>query len=261
MSMHKMFGKLLAIAVGLLVVVPSLDVDAKPRSRKKAPAASTPGALSTTLRLRPRALNWGMSAKQVAKVYDKVIDKDFLPQYQKVQPGIQMKRLDDEVAYKKASFRRSTVEFGELPTRYDGSAFAGEFTYRNKEFLLELKRKIKHRHFFFIRNQLWKVVDVYLLGPNSKYGSDFKTAAAKIEKKLGVKGFVVKANAAKGVRHNERQWTDKSSRLRVVDWGKDKFAVIYASESTLGRLDSLRTNKPVEAKGKQISEGTKAHLR
>jgi hypothetical protein len=259
MSIHQSFGKLLGIALGLLLLAPSLDVHAKPGTGKKAPAAAA--ALSAKLSISPRSLHWGMSPKEVIKIYDKLIDKDYLPQYQKAQPGVQMSQLENEVAETKRQFAQSLVEFGELPTRLDGTPFAGEFTYRNGESMLEIKRRGRHRHLFFINNRLWKIVDVYKLGDKSRYGADFKTAAAKLDKKLAVAGRATAANANAGQKE-EKDWSDGSIHLRAVAWDKGKLALVYEDEGTLAKLATLRTNKPAEQKpGDDIDPDTKAALR
>lgn len=260
MSMHKSLGTLLAIALGLLVVTPSLDVQAKPGSGKKGASAAT---LKSKISVRPKTLHWGMSHRDVQKVYMKVIDKDYLKDYQKAQPGVQMKMLDHEVASKKREFTSSLVEFGDLPTRLDGTPFRGEFTYKNSESMLEIARKKmkRHRHLFFIRNQLWKVIDVYKLGGKSRYGSDYNSAVAKIEKILSVKGHVIKANPNEGVKE-ERRWTDGKTGLRLVNWDKSHIALVYEDEGTVAKLASLRTQKPEEKKaGDDLDPDTKAALR
>jgi hypothetical protein len=258
MSRYKSFGKLLAVAVGVFVLTPSLDVHAKPGSGKA--GASAPAKLENKLSMRPKAMRWGMSHREVAKAYAKVIEKDYLPQYQKAQPGVQMRQLDGEVADKKEAFANSVVEFADLPTRLDGTPFVGEFTYKNRESLMEIQRKKKHRHLFFIRNELWKVIDVYQLGAKSRYGKDYKTAVAKIEKKMGVKGQVVKANPDTGQKE-ERRWTDGSTNLRLANFGGPFLAIIYEDARTADKIDSLRTYKPEEKKEEGIDPSTKSVLR
>lgn len=259
MSMYQSFGKLLALAVGVFVLAPSLDVHAKPGSGK--PGASAPPKLELKLSVRPKGLDWGMSHKEVARVYDRVIEKDYLPQYQKAQPGVQMRRLEAEVAEKKRTFAASVVEFADLPTRLDGTPFVGEFTYHNRESLMEIQRKKKHRHLFFIRNKLWKIIDVYELGPKSRYGADFETAVGKVEKMLKVKGRHIKANPDANQKE-EADWTDGRTHLRLVSFGPSYLAIVYEDARTANRIDSLRTHKPKAAKTEDgIDPETKAVLR
>jgi len=258
MSRYMSFGKLLAVAVGVFVLAPSLDVHAKPGSRK--PAASAPAELQSKLSLRPKTLRWGMSHKDVAAVYAKVIEKDYLPQYQKAQPGVQLRQVESEVADKQEAFANSVVEFADLPTRLDGTPFVGEFTYKNRESLMEIQRKKRHRHLFFIRNELWKIIDVHKLGSKSRYGKSFKAAVAKVEKKLGVKGRATKANPDQG-KMQEVDWTDGNTHLRLVNFGPSYLAIVYEDARTAGKIASLRTYKPEEKKEGGIDASTKAVLR
>ena len=50
----------------------------------------------------------------------------------------------------KAEFRRSWIEFGNLPTGVDASPLKGEYTYKNKEAMMSIQRGGKTRYFFFI---------------------------------------------------------------------------------------------------------------
>lgn len=256
--MYRSYGKLLAVAVGVFVLSPSLDVHAKPGSGK--PGASAPAKLTSTLSIRPKTLSWGMSHKDVAAVYAKVIEKDYLPEFQKAQPGVQLRQVEAEVADKQEAFAGSVVEFADLPTRLDGTPFVGEFTYKNRESLMEIQRKKRHRHLFFIRGNLWKIVDVYKLSSKSRYGKDFATAIAKVQKKLGVKGTAIKANADKGQKQEVR-WTDGRTHLRMVNFGPSYMAIVYENARTSDKIASLRTYKPKEQKPDDIDASTKAVLR
>ena len=244
--------------VRILWIKPSSD--SKPRSGKKGGSAAK---LESKISVRPKPLRWGMSQKEVTKVYAKVIDKDYLKKYQKAQPGVQMKQLDNEVAAKKLEFEQSVVEFGEIPTSLDGTPFAGEFTYKNRESVMSIDRKKKKRHrsLFFIRNRLWKIVDVYKLGTKSRYGTSFKSAVAKIEKLLGVKGRALKANPLLAL-EEQKDWSDGRTRLRLVNWDKNHIALIYEDESTAAKLKELRTYVPKAKKeGDDLDPSTKAILR
>ncbi len=242
MIRQKTFSKLLALTFGLAVLVPSLAAQAG-KPDKDAPE---PGVLEIKLSLSPKGLSWGMTPGGVAELYDRLIDKDYLAEYQKAQPGVQMTQLQAEVAERKRQFRRSRIDFGDLPTRLDGTSFVGEFTYRNREAAMDVQRKGKsrHRHFFFIRERLWKIIDVYPLGENQRYGKDFKAAGERLEKVLGVPGREQPADPEAGRRMAEVDWDDANTHLRLVDWGPKSVAIIYEDKATLSRLPSLRTAKP-----------------
>src|SRR5688572_202780 len=98
-----------------------------------APALSGPAKMGGTLVLTPKGLVWGISVAQLAKIYDKVFDDEFVPLYKKTQPGVAMTALDSELADKKKLIRRNKIEFGNLPTGVDQSALKGEYSYGNKE--------------------------------------------------------------------------------------------------------------------------------
>ncbi len=247
----------LCLCAGLLAQ-PTL-ADAKPKTKKKTEIDSAvPAKLEAKLRLSPKGLAFGMSPKRVAKHYDKVIDRDYLKRFQATDPGIQQQRLESEIQQKKALFRRGVVEFNDLPTTLDSSALAGEFSYGNREAMMQLKRRGKQRMLFFIRGKLWKLFDVYTLGPKSKWGADFKSAITRLEKRLGSEGRSRAAGADSGLRHEEVDWASNGIHLRAINWGT-KFAIAYVDMRTESRIDSLRPNKP--KKKEALDESVRDSLR
>jgi len=259
MSNHSRIGRLLALALGLGVVTGAATADAKKPPATKTTVAAEPAKLETPLSIPPKALQMGQSEKEVTKVYADVIDKDYLPKWEEVQPGTQMKQLEDEIAQKKDEFRQSRVEFGNLPTNLDGTPFTGEFTYENGETMYSIPRKGYKRSLFFIKGKLWKIIDVYPLAKGARFGEDLKTAIDKIEKLLGVKGRMLTPKPEEGRNRSELDWQDSRIHLRAAAWSEKEFALIYEDRDTLSRLSSLRTAK--QKKERELDPETKANLR
>jgi len=258
MTSRNLFGKLLVIAVSLLLCTVGTDVYAKKGpAPTKAPAGPT--QLEGPIGLQAAGLSWGQSIKEVYKVFDGIIDKDYLPKWENVQPGVQMKDLEAEIEGKKLEIRQSKIEFNDLPTNLDGTAFMGEFTYRNQEVMLTVERKGYKRSLFFIRNRLWKIIDVYQYAEKGIFGKDLLAAVEKLEKKLGSEGRQVDADPAQGRTRSEFDWQDDKTHLRAVAWSDTAFAVIYEDRETVAKLASLRTAKPEADSG--IDASTKAVLR
>ena len=204
---------------------------------------AVPAKLEAKLSLTPKGLRFGMTPNQVATRYEKLIDKDYLKRFQATDPGIEQQRLEVEVEQKKALFRRGKIDFGDLPTGLDGSRLAGEFSYRNREAMMQIERRGKKRMLFFIRGKLWKLFDVYPLNSKSRWGTDFKAAIARLEKRLGAEGRLRAADPSAGLRHDEVDWASGGIRLRAINWEKS-FAISYVDQRTENRIDSLRKNKP-----------------
>jgi hypothetical protein len=259
MSTHTRIGKLLALALGLGLLTGAATVDAKKPPAKPPAVAAEPAKLETPLSIPPRGLDMGLTEKGVAKVYDDQIDKDFLPKWEEAQPGVQQKMLEGEIQQKKEEFRQSRVEFGNLPTNLDGTAFTGEFTYNNGETMYSIARKGYKRNLFFIKGKLWKIIDVYPLGKGLRFGEDLKSAIEKIEKLLGVPGRMLAPKPEEGRNRSELDWQDSRIHLRAAAWSEKEFALIYEDRDTLGRLSSLRTAKV--SNEKQLDPETKANLR
>lgn len=259
MSIHKSFGKAVAVALGVFALSLGSPADAKKAPAKKETKPAEATQLQEPLGIGPKALAWGMTQKEVAKVYDDVIDKDYLPRWEEVQPGVGMKQLENEIEAKKNEFRQSKVEFGELPTNLDGTAFTGEFTYRNGESMMSIDRKGFKRHLFFIKGKLWKTIDVYPYGEKGRYGKDLKAAIEKLEKALGAPGRQLDAKPEEGRTRTELDWQDAKTHLRAAAWTEKSFALIYEDRDTAGRIASLRTNKG--EKKSELDPETKAALR
>lgn len=229
-------GMMLSLAVVGVAVAPSI-VAAKPNEEEASPEAPTKVRRAPVL--KPRGLRFGMSPKQVIKVYDEAIERDFLPQFKKAQPGVQMERVENQVRTKQQAFRLSFTKLDAPPSALDATPYVGEFTYYNKEAFATIERQGKKRTLFFIRNKLWKAIDVYPLGASSKWGKSFEAAVERVDKILKKKGRRVEIEGERTV----ADWTDGKTYLQVVDWAKGEVAVVFIDVKTASKLASLRTNE------------------
>lgn len=204
-----------------------------------------PGKLNARLKLRPKGLRWGLSLKQLSKLYAKVFEKEFVPLYKRVQPGPRMKALDDELEKKQQLIRQHHIKFGKVPTGIDSTALKGEYTYRNGESMTHVRlRSGVKRHFFFFNDSLWKVYDERKLRKGGPLGETFEEAQKILTKKLKVAPVVHEPAPKKGQYFQTAEWTDGSTILRLVNREHEKvIAVVWISEDVHGRLDALRKDK------------------
>jgi len=244
MKANKLWGALFATMVGLAMTASPSDVEAQAKKKPAAAAAlSGPATTKKPVELEPSGLAWGMSMKQVAALYDKVLDEDYKPRYQKISPGVKMRALDAALAEDKATFRRSRIDFGKLPTGVDASPLKGEYSYQNKESLMSLTRNGQTRHFFFIQDKLWKVIDEVKLDGGA-LGKTFPEAAVKLTAKYGVPGRVIPPNEDAGIFITVVDWKDSKTHVRLIERSDTAVAVAYEDSATLANIDNLRTNKP-----------------
>lgn len=221
---------------------PKAANNTKAKEKKPTAAAEAPST-SKPVTIQPKDLAWGIDRKKLGEVYDKVIDNDYKPRYQKTQPGPNMDSLDAEVAEKKAEFRRSLIEFNAISNGVDGTPLRPEYTYNNKEAMMSIDRGGKTRYFFFINNKLWKVIDAVKLGEKSPWGKTFEEAAQAMGKAYGVEGRLREPDAAQGRPNREVDWKDSVTQVRGVDWGNDQIAMVFQDAATVAQLPTLRKNK------------------
>lgn len=246
----------LCVALGLGMTAAGLvALDAEAASQKKT-AAAPPAApvdppmvrTAQGITLTPPGMHWGMTEEQVVQFCERLIDEDYRPLYRKTQAGPEMARLDAEVANVKAAFRRSRIEFGNLPTGVDSTALKGEYTYRNGEVLMTLRRLNRGpRHLFFIGGKLWKIYDEIALAEGRPLGATYEDALKKLATTYGVVGRVTEPDYALGRSFREVDWQDARTHLRVLDRAGMKIvALVYEDRATLANLANLRVNKPVD---------------
>src|SRR5215471_5357796 len=83
---------------------PAARVDARPVVLGKAEAKkkeAPPPTVDKKVKLSPDGLKFGMTLEEISKLYEQVLDKEFVPLYQSVEPGRRMSELNTELAEKK----------------------------------------------------------------------------------------------------------------------------------------------------------------
>jgi hypothetical protein len=215
------------------------------RHSHKAKAAGEPGRLKKHIAVAPRGLRWGMSNEQIARLYDKIFDKEFVPLYKKVEPGPRMTALDVELKNKKAILRRSLIGFNDTPTGLDQSPLAGEFTYGNHESMSRVTlRSGTARHFFFFSDRLWKIYDEHKLRKGGPLGDSYKEAVAILTKKFGVAPKMIPADFSKHQYYDEAIWFDNSTLIRAVNReAQHVLAMVYEDKNVADGLARYRTHK------------------
>lgn len=220
-----------------------------------------------TVVLEADGVAFGMSADDVAKLYDRWWDKQFIARYQKANPGPKTRELDFELAEKKKVLRRVAI-FDGRTTSFDKSEFREEFAHGSDETMISSKlsrrpagedKLVKDakeakaigytRRFFFFRDKLWKVYDEYKLDESSPFGADFKAATARVEATLG--------KTAKRTRGPDSQFENVvfeagDSRVRVVKLTADKLAVV--------RSDNALTKEVLDRRAQQAKTAERAGL-
>jgi hypothetical protein len=249
----------LGALVGAAIFAPlGLDVaEAAPPAKKAAPAGQ-PAALSTSVKLSPEGLRWGQSRKEVIKVYEAAIEKDYKKAMKEAQPGIQMTRVRHEIDQKKLEFRLSWSEFDGKPTALDSSPFSVEYAHENGEAILSSRRQGRLRYMFFMKNRLWKIVDLYKM---SRWGKDYPDAIARLETRLDVKGRKLKADPGKGRSLDEVDFADDKTHLRVMHYSKTKIAIAYVDKSVESNLANLRKPPKPKEEGEALDPSVKSILR
>ncbi len=237
---------LTAIAfLSLFALAPVGSADAKPRKAKSAKKATVAGPTLVTKRVSTaHKVQWGMTPKEVARAYDRYFEKKFLPKYKTAGPGPERQILDAELAAKKAELRR-IIKFGLTPTGIDNTPLKGEYTYNNGEALATVTVGVRtKRHFFFIKEKLWKVYGERKLGPKSKLGKTFNEVVRNMSKKMGEEPFVTAPDFGAGRLYATAEWTDGRTILRLVNRDEQGvIGIVKVHQDTLNRLAELRTNK------------------
>jgi hypothetical protein len=248
MNAKRLLGTLLAVGLAL-AAMPATDVLAQGKKPKKEEGpAPEPPLVKKAINFNLAGVTWGQSPKQVADAIDKILDEDYRPLYQGVQPGIRMKELDAQLAEDKAAFRRSRIDFGKLPTGVDATPLRGEYTYNNRETLMTLFRKGENTHFFYIQDRVWKIIEEHKnLDEKSPHGKSYSEAVIKVSTAYGVAGRVLPPDANRMAL--EVDWKDATTHLRAIQRSDAWIAYAYEDNATVANLASLRPNKPVDDNG------------
>ncbi len=247
-----------ALIVGLLLGgLATSSVQARPvvlgrPSAKKGKVGKEPGPPEVTkkVKLSPDGLAFGITVEELSKLYDKVLDDEYVPLYEHTDPGPRTAELDAELADKKALILRHKLDFGSLPSGLDDTPLSDEYTYNNGESMTHLRvHGGVHRYFFFMGNRLWKVYDIHKLGEKSKLGADFDSAVAKLAKEFGKPPRVRKADPGAGRKIDQVDWQDKDTIVRALDYGGDQMVIAYIDRKTEEHLDRYRTHKASNGNG------------
>lgn len=203
-----------------------------------------PGILHKHIGLAPRGMRWGLTNEQIARIYDKIFDKEFVPLYERVQPGPQMQALDTELADKKAWLRRSVIYFNATPTGLDNSPLQGEYSYLNHESMSHLTDS--HgvvRHFFFFSNRLWKIYDTYHLRPGGPLGANFQAAIRILTKSFGGPPKMVQADFSKHQNYEEGRWVGSGMIIRAINrQSENALGLVYENRAVQDNIASYRPN-------------------
>ena len=263
----KLFAALAALGLSASVLVVGPDTalgdpkgnEGKGKDEKAAPMGPA-GTIAKSIGLAPKGMKWGLSNEQIAKLYDVVLDDEFLPLLKKTEPGLKMTALEEELRDKKGVLRRSRIDFGNTPTGVDQSALKGEYSYKNGESMSRITlRSGTVRHLFFFSDKLWKIYDEHKLAAGGTLGKDFQEAVKILSKRFGSPPKLVPADFAKGQSFDEAVWRDPDKVIRAVDRG-NILGMIYADKSIADNLGNHRKNKPVDdhAMDKDVAAATAA---
>lgn len=218
-----------------------------------------PGSVAKKIALAPAGLKFGMSLEAIARLYDKVIDEEYLPLYKKAVPGPETEALDAEVKERKAELRRSRIEFGDTPTGVDQTPRKGEYSYGNGESMARMtSRAGTERFFFFFNDRLWKVYDEHKLKKGSPLGEDFDSAVKRLTSMFGGPPKKMPANSEKGQAYDEAVWTTPDMVIRALN-REPIVAVVYVDREVQEDLPHRRRNhlKDVNAMDPDVARALK----
>jgi hypothetical protein len=235
----------------------------------KGAAAKAPAPAAPTVALEVDGVAFGMSADDVAKLYDRWWDKQFIPRYQKANPGPKTRELDFDLAEKKKVLRRVVI-FDGRTTSVDKAEFNEEFAHGSDETMTSSKL-VRHqpgapkdakgtpytRRFFFFQDKLWKIYDEYHLDAASPFGGDFKEATARVEATL---------KGAKRTRGPESKFENVTfdageTRVRVVKLASDKVAIVRADTALTKAVLDRRAQQAKAAESTELDDDIQAVIR
>ncbi len=175
-----------AVSVGVLVAIQGVvAIAGPPKPHGDAPLVSTLAAL------HEKELHWGLSHQEVTDLYDgpgAFFDREYAPRIAKLQPGIEMQKVETERDSRKANFMRNYSVFADSPSGLDVGPLRSEYTYNNDEGIQRLFKDGKNRSFFYIKDKLWKIYDEVPLkadGPLGDYLQDRHSEAQRPARRTG----------------------------------------------------------------------------
>jgi hypothetical protein len=218
----------------------------KSKAGGKAQGSGAP-PVKTAVKMMPEGFRLGMSADELGSFYDKVLDDDYRPLYKKVQIGPEMKALDAALAEQKIAFRRSKVEFGQLPTGIDNTPLKGEYNYQNSEMMMSLSRAGVTRYFFFFNGRAYKTYDAVPLKEGGELGATYQEAVTALSKSFGVGGRVQAADPAHGRPNTNVDWADSAMRIRAIDRSDENLVgLVFEDRATAERLAAFRAQNKTD---------------
>jgi len=234
-----------AVVAGTLLVI-SAAAFAGPPTTGPADAPVT----ATLASMHEKELHWGMTHDEVADVYDRnggLIDREYAPLIAKLQPGVEMQRIEADRENRKTSFLKSYSVFADSPSGFDVTPLHTEYTYNNDEAIMRLFKDGKNRSFFFIKDKLYKIYDEVPLKADGTLGETYQLAVTKLNSILNVPGRTRATNPALGLERTTTDWQDKNSHLRADDRSNEHLVgVILEDKRTLANLSTLRAHKAVD---------------
>jgi hypothetical protein len=238
------------------------------KAEKAAAEKAAPAAPAVPLEVDGVA--FGVGAEDVAKLYDRWWDKQFVPRYQKTNPGPKTRELDFDLAEKKKVLRR-VATFDGRSTSFDKSEFHEEFVHGNGETMTSAKLSRRPaadpketktigytRRFFFFHDKLWKIYDEYKLGEGSPFGADFKEATLRVESALG--------KSAKKTRGPQSELENVTydageQRVRVVKLPSDRIAIVRSDNALAKDVLDGRTQLEKSAEPTDLDDDIQAVIR
>jgi hypothetical protein len=252
---------------GSLLAAEAFSEPAKQNVKQKTQAAQAKKPASVSL--GAKGLKFGMNSLAIARVYDDVFTKHYLPKMRKVGVGPRHEELEAQLDEAKAQLRKSR-KFADLPSGLDQTPLRFEYTYRNNESLSEAEVTTKfgqgpdrrsvtfERHFFFFSDKMWKVYDEFKLGKKGPFGS-YEEAVTHYTGVFGAKPKKVTAEGAHRQDYDMAVWTVGGTIVRLLDRSSEKrLAVVYVDKNVFDHLDNYRKIKPDDGEGldKDVAKAT-----
>jgi len=232
-----------AMSVGVLLAIQGVVAIAAP-PKHAGPDAPT---VATLAAMHEKELRWGLSHQEVTDIYDlpgALFDREYVGRLAKLQPGVEMQKVEAERDTRKANFERSFAVFGDTPSGYDVTPLHTEYTYKNDEAIQRLYKDGKNRSFFYIKDKLWKVYDEIPLKADGALGDTYQAAIAKLNALLGAPGRTRGPNPSEGLDRTTTDWQDAMSHLRADDRsGEHLVGIVLEDKRTLASLGALRSHK------------------
>lgn len=189
-------------------------------------------------------LKWGMSKDEVLKHFNKQIEENYRLQMAKSKDILVQERLRRQMNDDLKRMHDSFVRFDGEATGWDVSFLREEFTHRNGESMLVVRDDQGQNFYFFIQGRLWKWYRAF--DHQVFAGASFEQVTEALSGRYGASKQREGQLKAGGETERWVEWEDAATRLRGID--KTRFygfyCLVFEDKETLGRLDSLRPNKP-----------------